>query len=270
MRKFRPIVFFAIFVISALHLEARIITEGSRPLPTLPSTYAPLAEIGNVHLVGEHSNVIRGAMPAGLENLLVKDQVEKVLIFRKQVRDEVDREKGNLAKAGLKTENIFNVPFDWTIKPEFKAACGQIVEALNILRRAEQEKKKIYFHCTVGEDRTGILAALYRVAFDKVAVKEAFAGEMCARGYSAANKVKPDFVIDKIQENLTPLFKNMAVLLSESHAGSGLVPLSLCNKLPTHKAVALSAEGDECPRGLIEPTEKVQDTEESKKATIHQ
>ena len=76
--------------------------------------------------------------------------------------------------------------------------------------------RKIFFHCTVGEDRTGYLAGLWKMLSDNVSRNEAFHNEMCINGYGAGNPIKPDYVVNEIRQDLTPMFTYMAYLIDKN------------------------------------------------------
>lgn len=75
--------------------------------------------------------------------------------------------------------------------------------------------RKLFFHCTVGEDRTGYLAGLWDVLTKKNNHKVAFQKQMCERGYSRGNPHKPEYVVKEIRKDLTPLFLGMLELIKE-------------------------------------------------------
>lgn len=108
-----------------------------------------------------------------------------------------------------------------------QAACEQVVDALSILKKVKQKNGKIFFHCTAGEDRTGMLAGLYLMIEEKQSADYVFKNEMCARGYSNGNTHKPWMVTGAIQKELTPLF----LALVEKINSSGKLSKKDCTSL---------------------------------------
>ncbi|PJF37747.1 MAG: hypothetical protein CUN55_20510, partial [Phototrophicales bacterium] len=107
---------------------------------------------------------------------------------------------------------------DYEQLPEgYKTACEQLVHGLKIIQDIRQSKgRKLYFHCTTGEDRTGTLAGLSRMIFNGWNAHKAFEDEMCVHGYGQANPRKADFakhVVEAIQNQLTPLYLGIADLV---------------------------------------------------------
>ena len=91
-------------------------------------------------------------------------------------------------------------------------ACEQTLEALAVIQDVLGSKnRKVFFHCTVGEDRTGYLAGVYRMLFGGSSAKNVFQNEMCARGYEGGNPDKPFNVVNIIRGELTPLFLLMSI-----------------------------------------------------------
>lgn len=172
--------------------------------------------IPNTHVVKRSEGVIlRGMAP------LTQKQVEElkvygitdVLIFRNDVLGEtgIADEIRLLEKTKLK---VHTIPFRWKDISNFTEACTQTVQALRLIREVEMKKGRgLFFHCTVGEDRTGYLAGLYRILFEKVSSAEAFKTEMCGRGYAEGDYKKPPSVVKVVHSNVTPLFYKMVQLI---------------------------------------------------------
>jgi hypothetical protein len=133
---------------------------------------------------------------------------------------------------------------------EWKKSHGQYDEAqacrftARALQIARQSPVPVFFHCTVGEDRTGVLAGLMRVAFDGWSIEKAFQKEMCERGYEGGNPRKFNesfFVVKAVRENLTPLYLKMAAKLQ-----SGSMTEDDCDSLPSLEEVHLSVDDFQC------------------------
>src|SRR5262249_28085802 len=92
------------------------------------------------------------------------------------------------------------------------------LKIFRIIKNASEDPnplRKIFAHCTVGEDRTGAVVGLYRLlqhpTWDTYSV---FIQDMCVRGYEAGDPRKMrtalDDVILPMRRELTPFFLKMA------------------------------------------------------------
>ncbi|HAZ14031.1 MAG: hypothetical protein A2X86_17165 [Bdellovibrionales bacterium GWA2_49_15] len=162
-------------------------------------------DIRNAHYVGQTSQVIRGQAPQGNIQQLADLEVTDVLIFKNETKNEVQTELKQLKELGITGHHI---PFLWKDIKNHKLACRQIVQAVRLIDNViTDENGKIFFHCTVGEDRTGILAGVWRLLSEKRAKAEGtFQREMCQRGFAEGNPNKPEHVVSAVQENLSPLY----------------------------------------------------------------
>lgn len=192
--------------------------------------------IPNTHIVlksedSQRPLVLRGNAPRDENDLdaLIQYGVKKILIFKNKTRDQsVERE---MVWLDQKKVDYLYIPFLWK-DINFQEACEQTIQALMEIKKALSGEKALFFHCTVGEDRTGYLAGLARWYFQNWSPAEAFQQEMCAHGYGSGNKRKPRDVVREIRKNLTPLFLKMVYLLkNDSHTGSGLTLVS-CDQDP--------------------------------------
>jgi hypothetical protein len=174
--------------------------------------------------------------------------VKSVLVFKNQtgtgtdVADEVAR----FEAAGLHVDQI---PFEWKDFANFKDPCEQTVAALQILAKSVSARKKIFFHCTVGEDRTGYLAGLHRLLRESSATpRTMFSEEMCERGYGSGNPLKPYFaVVQKLDTQLTPLFLKMAYLIESGKLTTKNLSTAVCASDPA-KDPAFSADPELDPK----------------------
>ena len=156
--------------------------------------------------------------------------IERVLIFKNStnnhpVSEEIDH--WNLPEADL-----LHVPFRWKDHGGFQDPCEQTVVALGFIRESEETSRPVFYHCTVGEDRTGYLAALYAMLYYGADPRTAFAEDMCERGYSRGNPQKPYYVTGKLSGEMTPLYRSMAYLVSQGILDSELDP-EVCATEPT-------------------------------------
>jgi hypothetical protein len=198
-----------------------------------PSSVAGLT-IRNAQLVGKSKGeVLRGMSPDGKGAELLAHGVTDVLIFKENYRDEVEAEKSELEHDGFKPEQIHNIPFLWKDIPSRQQACEQLIDALQLLETTYNTPgKSIYFHCTVGEDRTGMLAGLFRMVEQRWTMRYAFKNEMCLHGYAAGDPGKPADVDSAIQAGLTPLFLQMSTLVESGVIKAGHLDRSVCAILP--------------------------------------
>ena len=172
------------------------------------STVPGLA-IANAHPVGASGLLFRGMAPDTAK--LQAFGVGAVLIFKNETGHEVADEKAAIGFA-----SVLDVPFQWKGLTTWEEPCGQVVDALAFLDAQTAAQKKTYFHCTVGEDRTGLLAAVARLAHEPdLDPARAFDLEMCERGYGAGNPLKPGFVVGQVEANLTPLYQKLAFVLAK-------------------------------------------------------
>lgn len=194
---------------------------------TMPSTFEGTG-IPNSHLLSD--NIIRGMAP-GKKDLqtLINLGVEHFLMFKIDLNGDIAKEIENLKKLGVPEKNILHLPFPWKDITDYQHVCEMTVEALNMLKAADAKNQKLYFHCTVGEDRTGYLAGLYKIyRGDNETRLDIFQNEMCDKGYEAGNPEKIYTVVKKIREGLTPAFMAMADLI-EKNRGKKLTKASCSN-----------------------------------------
>lgn len=184
--------------------------------------------IGNAFQVDKEGNVFRGKEPKSKVEELAHIGISDVIIFKNQVKTEVDEEIAALADLGITSHHI---PFRWKNYPSMIEACEQTVEALNIIRKVKAKNGKVFFHCTAGEDRTGMLAGLYRMLTENISQQKAFHEEMCERGYSDGNVHKPALVTGAIEKELTPLFIALSEKIKNGDWKNGRLTKKSCQGL---------------------------------------
>lgn len=214
--------------------------------------------IKNSHYVDAGpKKIIRGQTPKDFEyTLLDQFDVSDVLIFKnetfkKEVRAEVDELKklGFVKPRNLKNPDnvsdddflieegdprrVYYIPFKWRNIDSFQKACEQTIDGLKLLVQVSRIKDRtIFFHCTIGEDRTGYLAGLYRMLNQGWKIDRAFKEEMCENGYEAGNPEKLndgfDAVVKPIREQLTPIFSKMAYLIDQKAITEDNLDKSVC------------------------------------------
>ncbi|HEY4179530.1 MAG TPA: hypothetical protein VGM90_21970 [Kofleriaceae bacterium] len=209
------------------------------------------SDVDNIHIFNAHEVdndllntgawLLRGMKPfrdadyADLKNA----KVDSVLIFKKATSaHEIEDETAALVDIGVSTENIVNVPFGWKDFANFKDPCVQTVQSLKQLVAWQHAGKKTYFHCTVGEDRTGYLAGLYRLLVQQGNTeRDIFDSEMCEHGYSSGNPVKPlNAVAKEVDADLTPIYLKMAYKISKGELTPTSLDESVCNSDPANAA----------------------------------
>lgn len=185
----------------------------------------------NAHWVDDAMTVLRGMEPRtpGEFAELKTAGISRVLIFKNVTgKDDVAKE---IAGWALPSKDVLHVPFVWKDLPGFEGPCEQTVESLRFIQASAKAKKKVFFHCTVGEDRTGYLAALYAMLFEGADARAAFDQDMCEHGYAEGNPQKPGFVTGKLEDGLTPLYRSMAFLVSTKKLTTAL-DASVCATEP--------------------------------------
>lgn len=193
-----------------------------------PSTVEGIT-INNTHAVGDAGKIFRGQAPLGKVEQLRDFGITDILIFKNQTRKEIDQEYEELRTKDAAHINVKQYDFLWHAYPSYKLACEQMIEGLRFIKEVKESKdRKIFFHCTVGEDRTGALAGLWRMLDSKYSMKKAFYQEMCENGYEHGNANKPWFVYNEIRKDLTPLFIYMAKKIESGELSYNNISASIC------------------------------------------
>ncbi|MFC1522154.1 phospholipase D-like domain-containing protein [Elusimicrobiota bacterium] len=187
------------------------------------------------------ARIIRGMAPRNEEDILdlLKIGMDEILIFKEASRDEVDSEYGQLTSRGFPAGRIHHIPFRWRHVKSFKVACTQTVDALKIMRDAERAGRTLFFHCTVGEDRTGYLAGIYSLLKDGKDARSVFKTEMCENGYGSGNPKKPvERVVVPIRKELTPIYLSMAYYVKQGALSLDKLDASVCTAEPSSEKVS--------------------------------
>lgn len=175
-------------------------------------------DIPNAHVVGGNDKLLRGMAPGSPEDFdqLFAANVGAVLIFKNPTNTghDVGEEITTLTQRGIAQSRVVNIPFKWKDLNGFKEPCEQLVEGMKFIKTNLAAGKKTLFHCTVGEDRTGFLAAMHRLLNEgsSLDADKAWDSEMCEHGYGAGNPLKPGFVVGSLETGLKPLYQKMAYL----------------------------------------------------------
>lgn len=196
--------------------------------------------------VAHNPRVYRGRAPKPEEyKKLVKKGITTVIIFKNQNKTEVDDEIKGLQKIGFAPEKIHHIPLQWKDITSEKQACEQVVQALAIVNEVESsERDKVFFHCTVGEDRTGILAGLSSQLLGLRDQRMGYAKEMCRKGYSSGNPNKPADVSAQVEKYLTPLYLKISAMITNGQITRSNVNPEVCKNLPQLNAEAKLATCD--------------------------
>ncbi len=185
-------------------------------------------QIRNYHQLTEQ--IFRSAAPGKDTLFLAKAGFTHVLIFKNELKNEVAQEINDLLKIGIQRQNIYNIPFAWKDMGPIEDSCDQVIMALDYLAQVEKSKtNKILFHCSIGEDRTGALAGLYRMLYNGWTLDKAFQEEMCANGYEAGDKGKPMSVVNSVRNEVTPVFLAVASLILQKKISFNNLNRQVCH-----------------------------------------
>lgn len=161
-----------------------------------------------------------------LVDQIINAGVTDLIIFKTQEpdRDDIAIQREVFLEKGFTENQISSIPFPWKGFTEFKDVCKMTLKALRKIKEVKADpSRKVLFHCTVGEDRTGYLAALFSLLEEPnlkdnpLRVKEIFNEEACRGGYEGGNAHKPHAVKASIREALTPLFTKMAFKIQRGY-----------------------------------------------------
>lgn len=186
--------------------------------------------VKNFSQVGATETLLRGAQPGKFAGDLRDLGIDAVLIFKSDTRGEVAKEVEALLSTGFEESNVHHIPMAWK-DLDLGVACEQTVAALEVLTAAVSDGKTVFFHCTAGEDRTGMLAGLYRIIHEDADVDLMFQEELCEKGYSDGNPGKPRIVTEEIENGLTPLYFALAEKIAAAKSSGRKIGKRLCQGL---------------------------------------
>ena len=187
----------------------------------------PGISIANTHLIDGRS-ILRGSQPLKKADELKAWGITDVIIFKSPTKTEVAEEIETLTALDIRAHHI---PFRWKNLESPEIACRQVVQALQLMKQNRSEGKTTFFHCTVGEDRTGLLAGVWRMLDDGMTRENAWTQEMCPNGYADGNRAKPKAVADAIHAELTPLFYALAKKINEGQLTLATLNAEVCGSL---------------------------------------
>jgi hypothetical protein len=186
-------------------------------------------KLPNSHWVDLDQRILRSKEPTKYVSELVDLDIKHVIIFKDETMGDVEREMAALKKADFKTENIYHLPARWRDIESPQVACEQFVTALKIIRDVKYTTNdKILFHCTLGEDRTGSLTALWKILDLNAELDDVFQNDMCAHGYEAGNLKKPEFINRIIRAELTPIVMMMVGLIESNIISRENLDVAVC------------------------------------------
>lgn len=205
----------------------------------LASPFAPTApgiRIQNAHAVGTSGLLLRAMTPRSADDYgdLVAAGVGAVLVFKNQTgQDDVGEETTELTNRGIAASRVASIPFKWKDIGPFAEPCTQTVQALKFISTNVAAGQKTFFHCTVGEDRTGMLAAVHRLLNEPgLGADAAWDQEMCERGYGSGNPLKPAFVTGALAQGLTPLYRKLAWMVATGKISKTQLDPAACDADP--------------------------------------
>lgn len=186
----------------------------------------PEITIPNTHEISPR--IIRGMAPLGKIQELKDYGVTDILIFKNQTRDEIDRERAEIDEIAPNMK-VIQMDFPWHNVESYVETCKLTVKALRHMRSVTKNtKRKMFLHCTVGEDRTGLLSGLWTLLNTDKSIKNVFKNQMCENGYEAGNPQKPAYVVNEIREDLTPLFMMMATKIKQGKLSLKHLTTKIC------------------------------------------
>ncbi len=191
----------------------------------------------NTHSVFDNNGrVWRGMAPLSQADVqsLADHGVNEVLIFRNDVPGETGvSDEIKLLRNEPRIQKIHHLPFPWKDIQSFQEACEVSVKGLRVVLESERTKgSHLFFHCTVGEDRTGFLASLSQILLKKKNPELSFQEDMCQKGFSWGNPKKPEYVAQIVYDHVGLLYAKMRVLIESQKITPNKLSLDICQKDP--------------------------------------
>lgn len=175
MKRLLPTLFFA----ASFALPARVCAQSANGSPASGVSHPAhgdklrVAGLPNLGKINDH--LYRGAQPhdRGLPELK-KLGVTTIVDLRGEDSSRISWEKKRSESLGMR---FVNIPVSGWSPP----TDPQVAQFLAIFR--EHPEEKVFVHCRLGDDRTGVFVAAYRMAFDKFLSDEAL-NEMYFFGFN--------------------------------------------------------------------------------------
>jgi tyrosine-protein phosphatase SIW14 len=127
--------------------------------PTGKFAFAPRISVPGISDFGKVNDFLyRGAQPkeSGVEQLK-KLGVDTIVDLRGELRGVVESERQQAESLGMR---FINLPDNGWASPKDE----EIARLFSLVR--DQPRRKIFIHCWLGGDRSGMFIAAYRIAFD--------------------------------------------------------------------------------------------------------
>jgi len=171
----RRIYFFLVFLFFLTsHPAAR--AQSAAPSSSISSSYGQKVVVPGIHNVGKVSdNLFRGAQPNLSSITLLKNMgITTIVDLRSESRGKVEHERREAEALGMRFVHIpiggFSTPTD-----------EQLASFFALLKEAPAQT--IFVHCALGEDRTGVFIAAYRIGVQHWTPDQAMS-EMLAFGFN--------------------------------------------------------------------------------------
>ena len=138
----------------------------SAPTPVVRQVYGERLKLPGVHNAGKISgSLYRGAQPhaESFEQLKALG-VTTIVDLRGEDQQKADWERGEAARLGMR---FVHIPVSGWSAPTNE----QVAQFLSLFQG--DPPQTIFVHCRLGEDRTGVFIAMYRIAVDKWSPEQA-------------------------------------------------------------------------------------------------
>ncbi len=145
--------------------QAKAAPGGSTPAAATPAAKVKLGGLPNLGKV--HDRLYRGGQPEkeGFEELK-KLGVQIVVNFRESSEQDNEREKARVEALGMR---YVDIPWRGFDDPDN----AQVAQFLQLV--SENRGQTIFYHCRRGAERTGVMTAAYRMAFERWSPEQALA-----------------------------------------------------------------------------------------------
>jgi tyrosine-protein phosphatase SIW14 len=155
----------AILLALPLQLFAQTVAPASAP-PMAQPAYGQKLHIAGLPNAGKITDVFyRGAQPKEMGfSELKKLGITTIVDLRGEDRERITWERKLAESLGMR---FVNIPVSGWSAPTDE----QVVQFLSLLR--SEPGQKVFVHCRLGEDRTGVFTAVYRMAFEKWPAEQA-------------------------------------------------------------------------------------------------
>jgi tyrosine-protein phosphatase SIW14 len=172
MRRVSLFLVFLFFLIPSLAIHA----QEPAPKSSLSSGLGQKLVVPGIHNAGKVSdNIFRGAQPNLASFPLLKQLgITTIVNLRSESAGKVEKERREAERQGMRYVYIpiggFSNPTD-----------EQLATFFNLLRQTPAPT--VFVHCEFGRDRTGVIVAAYRIAFQNWSADQAMS-EMLAFGFN--------------------------------------------------------------------------------------